>query len=143
MNKSKVSLIGLLSLITFVVAVVVTVLDATVMDTRSVNPVLLGLGVLLLGLGVIFLTFAFVGKKGGLNLAGSILLALGVLYFCADFIEPINWVILFVVPIGVCVFFVGLSFVLSYKGTTIEFDNDNPDYKTYKQRQEDNSADNG
>ena len=70
-------------------------------------------------------------------MGGSIAFALGVLYFCLDFIEPINWALVVVLPIGFFVFFVGLSFVLSFKGTEIEFDNDKEDYKTFKQRQED------
>ena len=141
-NNTQKKVAGFLGLGVFVVAVVLTVLDATVMETSALHPLLLMLGVLLVGGGVVTLIFAFGNKLGGLSLVSAILLSLGALYFCLDFIEPINAVVCIVVPIGVFVLIVGLAFVGSFKGTSIEFDNDSKDYKTYREKQNQTNGNN-
>jgi len=139
-KKSRINrgtVLGLVALIVFVAAVVLAVLDATTMQTAAVHPLLFLAGVLLVGEGLVFFIFGTIYKLGGTALGGGLGLTAGALYFCLDFITPINIPLTIIVPLGVLVITVAICFIFSFKGAGIEFDNDSPTYKTYKEKKRD------
>lgn len=132
----KNKIFGFSALIVFVASAVIAVLDAVVWESKAFHPILLFVGALVLGEGLVFAVNGFVYKHGFSLTIGGFLSALGALYFCLDFIEPINVTVAVIVPLAVLVVFVALAFLFGFRGVKMTFDNDSPDYKTYRQRKE-------
>ena len=136
--KKKVIYAGI-SAVILVTALVLLILGA--LNVFSVGMADLGLFflVLMAGFGVLNLAFGLWQKNAYYVFSSALLLA-GAFVYCAIEWIPIRWYVIIAIACVILVLIAILAFLVLRWASPVEGANDAPDYKSYKDRQEERQA---